>query len=86
MAGSMFPTTTTVKADGSLKQLLKYSHALIGFTFFKSLILIGCIMELVNLNLNLNKAIIGRKHWELISVQLIKVYLKEVGVPIIYFP
>lgn len=84
MAGSMFPTTTTVKADGSLKQLLKYSHALIGFTFFKSLILIGCIMELVNLNLN--KEIIGRKHWELISVQLIKVYLKEVGVPIIYFP
>lgn len=31
--GFMLPTTTTVKVDGSLKQLLKYSQALNGSTF-----------------------------------------------------
>lgn len=42
MAGSIFPTMTTVKVEGSLKQLLKYAQALKGSTFFKSPILIGC--------------------------------------------
>lgn len=40
--GSIFPTTTTVKVDGSLKHLLKYSQALRGSTFCRSLFLIGC--------------------------------------------
>lgn len=39
--GSIFPTITTVKVDGSLKQLLKYSQALYGLTFRRSLYLIG---------------------------------------------
>lgn len=41
MEGSIFPTMTTVKVDGSLKQLLKYSQALIGSTFLRSPIFMG---------------------------------------------
>lgn len=41
MEGSIFPTMTTVKVDGSLKQLLKYSQALNGSTFLRSPIFIG---------------------------------------------
>jgi hypothetical protein len=44
MEGLILPTTTTVNVEGSLKHRLKKSHALMGFTFFKSPILIGCII------------------------------------------
>ena len=43
--GSIFPTITTVKVEGSLKQLLKYSQAFNGLTFRRSLILIGCRID-----------------------------------------
>lgn len=46
MEGSIFPTMTAVKVDGSLKQLLKYSQALKGSTFLRSPILIGCGREI----------------------------------------
>ena len=36
---------TTVKVDGSLKQLLKYSQAFTGSTFRSSFIRIGCTLE-----------------------------------------
>jgi len=42
IAGSMFPTITTVKVDGSLKHVLKNSQAFRGSTFCRSLFLIGC--------------------------------------------
>ncbi|WVZ22582.1 hypothetical protein V8G54_001126 [Vigna mungo] len=41
IAGSMFPTITTVKVDGSLKHVLKNSQAFRGSTFCRSLFLIG---------------------------------------------
>jgi hypothetical protein len=51
--GSMFPTITTVKAEGSLKHLLKYSQALRGSTFCKSHFLIGCITNMLKVKRSL---------------------------------
>jgi hypothetical protein len=51
--GSMFPTITTVKAEGSLKHLLKYSQALRGSTFCKSHFLIGCITNMLKVKSSL---------------------------------
>lgn len=46
IVGSIFPTITTVKAEGSLKHLLKYSQASRGSTFCRSHFLIGCITNI----------------------------------------
>jgi len=42
IVGLILPTITTVKVDGSLKQRLKYSQALLGSTLLRSLIFMGC--------------------------------------------
>lgn len=45
--GSKFPTSTTVKVEGSLKQSLKYLQAFKGSTFFRSRMRIGCTRKCV---------------------------------------
>lgn len=53
IVGSIFPTITTVKAEGSLKHLLKYSQAFRGSTFFRSHFLIGCIKNMLKVKSSL---------------------------------